>query len=48
MAAKHSLRHMEESSLLHTGKIPDSKSPGFWDPTTNPDQRRNKKGEARP
>lgn len=48
MAAKHSLRHMEESSLLHTGQISDNKSPGFWDPTTNPDQRRDKKGETRP
>lgn len=34
MAAKHTLRHIKESSLIHTEESKSKKFPGFWDPAT--------------
>jgi hypothetical protein len=48
MAAKHSLRHIEESSLMHNGQISTDKTPWFWEPTSTPEQRKNKEKEIRP
>jgi hypothetical protein len=48
MAAKHTLRHIEESSLMHTSIAASGKTPGFWDPTSNPDQRKNNKKKLSP
>jgi len=48
MAAKHTLRHIEESSLIHTESASNEKTPGFWDPTSNPDQRKNNKKKLSP
>lgn len=48
MAAKHSLRHIKESSLMHINQISNDKTPGFRDPTSTPNQRRDNKDESRP
>ena len=43
MAAKHTLRHIEESSLRHTNPKSNSDTPGFWDPdciTTEDEEHR--------
>lgn len=33
MAAKHTLRHIRESSLMHSEEPRNIKTPGFWDPS---------------
>jgi hypothetical protein len=48
MAAKHTLRHIEESSLMHNEAASNEKTPGFWDPTSNPDQHKNNKKKLSP
>ena len=44
MAAKHTLRHIEESSLIHSNStLNDNNNPGYWEPTST----RIQDGEAR-
>ena len=48
MAAKHTLRHIEEASLMHTIPATNDKNPGSRDPTSNPNLRKTNEGKLKP
>lgn len=48
MAAKHTLRHIEEASLMHTIPASNDKNPGFWEPTFNSNLHKTNKGKLKP
>lgn len=48
MAAKHTLRHIEEASLMHNIPTSNDKNPGSRDPTSNPNLRKTNEGKLKP
>ncbi len=48
MAAKHTLRHIEESSLMHTIPKWNEKAPGFRNPKSNPNLRKDNEKKLKP
>ncbi len=48
MAAKHTLRHIEEASLMHIAPKSDEKTPGFRNPKSNPKLRKDNEKKLKP
>lgn len=48
MAAKHTLRHIEEASLMHTIPASNDKDPGSRYPTLNPSLLKDNEGKLKP